>query len=318
MMMMIPEPWQHHETMSDEKKAFYEFHRFLMEPWDGPASISFTDGIRIGAVLDRNGLRPSRYYVTKDDILVLASEVGVLDFPAENIQSKGRLQPGRMLLVDTEEGRIVADEEIKQQIATREALPRMAEQARGPRGRPAGSAAIARPRPRTTLVQQQRAFGYTFEDERFILMPMATDGVEPLGSMGTDTPAGGALEQAAAALQLFQAALRPGHQPADRLPARGDHHLHRNRAGRGGQPARAHARELPVPEVRNADPAQRGTGADQGNISSPGFKSAVLPILFKAAEGGAGLEQALEELYAQGRQGDRRRRQHPDPVRPRH
>jgi len=101
-MMMIPEPWQNHESMSPEKKAFYEYHRCLMEPWDGPASISFTDGIRIGAVLDRNGLRPSRYYQTKDGLVIMASEAGVLEIPAEQIEYKGRLQPGRMLLVDTE------------------------------------------------------------------------------------------------------------------------------------------------------------------------------------------------------------------------
>ena len=118
MMMMIPEPWSGHESMSDEKKAFYEFHSCFMEAWDGPASIAFTDGIKIGATLDRNGLRPSRYYVTKDDRVVMASEVGVLDIPAENILQKGRLQPGRMFLIDTEQGRIVADEEIKQKIST--------------------------------------------------------------------------------------------------------------------------------------------------------------------------------------------------------
>ena len=117
-MMMIPEPWANHDTMSDEKKAFYEYHSCLMEPWDGPASIAFTDGKKIGAVLDRNGLRPSRYYVTKDDLVIMASEVGVLDVPPERVLQKGRLQPGRMFLVDTEEGRIVADEEIKREIAT--------------------------------------------------------------------------------------------------------------------------------------------------------------------------------------------------------
>jgi glutamate synthase domain-containing protein 1 len=183
-MMMIPEPWQHHETMSNEKKAFYEFHRFLMEPWDGPASISFTDGVQIGAVLDRNGLRPSRYYITKDDTLVLASEVGVLDIPAENIQAKGRLQPGRMLLVDTEEGRIVADDEIKQRIATeqpyREWLDRHVIHVDDLPEAPELPAPA-----KEVLVRSQRTFGYTFEDLRFILTPMATDGVEPLGSMGT-------------------------------------------------------------------------------------------------------------------------------------
>ena len=117
MMMMIPEPWENHESMSDEKRAFYEYHSCLMEPWDGPASIAFTDGVRVGAVLDRNGLRPSRYYVTKDDLVIMASEVGVLDVPPERVLIKQRLQPGRMFLVDTEEGRIISDEELKQTVA---------------------------------------------------------------------------------------------------------------------------------------------------------------------------------------------------------
>ena len=116
MMMMIPEPWSNNETMSDEKKAFYEYHACLMEPWDGPASIAFTDGVQIGAVLDRNGLRPSRYYVTKDDLVVMASEVGVLDIAPERVLHKGRLRPGKMFLIDTVQKRIVADEEIKHKI----------------------------------------------------------------------------------------------------------------------------------------------------------------------------------------------------------
>ena len=113
MMMMIPEPWSNHESMDDDKRAFYQYHSCLMEPWDGPASIAFTDGKMIGAVLDRNGLRPSRYYVTKDDLVIMASEAGVLDVPPEDVLQKGRLQPGRMFLVDTEQGRIIDDEEIK-------------------------------------------------------------------------------------------------------------------------------------------------------------------------------------------------------------
>src|SRR6476660_2027642 len=118
MMMMIPAPWENHESMSPEKRAFYEYHSCLMEPWDGPASIAFTDGVRIGASLDRNGLRPSRYYVTKDDMVIMASEAGVLDIAPERVALKGRLQPGRMFLVDTEEGRIVADEELKNKYAS--------------------------------------------------------------------------------------------------------------------------------------------------------------------------------------------------------
>src|SRR5262245_62807515 len=116
LMMMVPEPWSKDETMSAARKAFYEFHSCLMEPWDGPASIAFTDGIRVGAVLDRNGLRPSRYYVTKDDLVIMASEVGVLDVPPENVLLKGRLQPGRMFLVDMEQGRIIEDDGIKHTI----------------------------------------------------------------------------------------------------------------------------------------------------------------------------------------------------------
>ena len=133
MMMMIPEPWSNHETMDDQKHAFYEYHSCLMEPWDGPASIAFTDGTQIGAVLDRNGLRPSRYYVTKDDLVIMASEAGVLDVPAENVVRKGRLQPGRMFLVDTEQGRIIDDEEIKQHDRRRASVPRMARRIPDPR-----------------------------------------------------------------------------------------------------------------------------------------------------------------------------------------
>ena len=127
-LMMIPEPWAGHETMSAERKAFYEYHATMMEPWDGPASIAFTDGTVIGAVLDRNGLRPSRYYVTKDDLVIMASEVGVLDIPEENVLLKERLHPGRIFLVDTEKGRIIADEEIKRELASEQPYARWIEE----------------------------------------------------------------------------------------------------------------------------------------------------------------------------------------------
>src|SRR5207245_3713618 len=185
-MMMIPEPWTKHESMSDEKKAFYEYHSCLMEPWDGPASIAFTDGKKIGAVLDRNGRRPSRYYVTKDDLVIMASEVGVLDIPPERILIKERLHPGRIFLVDTAQGRIIDDEEIKRQVASqhpyadwlRQNLVSIEELPPAP----------YLPEPdHETVVQRQQAFGYTHEDLRILLAPMARMGEEPVGSMGTDT-----------------------------------------------------------------------------------------------------------------------------------
>src|SRR5881296_3912902 len=187
-LMMIPEPWASHETMTPEVKAFYEFHSSLMEPWDGPASIAFTDGRVIGAVLDRNGLRPSRYVVTKDGFVVMASEVGVLDIPPENVLHKDRLQPGRMFLVDTEQGRIVGDEELKESMAARKPYRAWLEQ---------NLKRLADlPAPRTvppahdpaTILTRQQAFGYTVEDLRLLMSPMAINGQEAVGSMGTDTP----------------------------------------------------------------------------------------------------------------------------------
>src|SRR6266849_4356611 len=184
-LMMIPEPWQNHESMSPERRAFYEYHASLMEPWDGPASIAFTDGTVIGAVLDRNGLRPSRYYVTKDDLVIMASEVGVLDIPPERVLHKGRLQPGRMFLVDLEQGRIISDEEIKQAVATekpyglwlRENLVTLEDLPDGP---------VVHDPDQTTVVQRQQAFGYTTEDLKILMAPMAADGNEAVGSMGND------------------------------------------------------------------------------------------------------------------------------------
>jgi len=186
-MMLIPEAWEHHETMPDERRAFYEYHSCLMEPWDGPASIPFTDGKCIGAVLDRNGLRPSRYLVTKDGLVVMSSETGVLDIAPENVALKGRLQPGRMFLVDTEQGRIVDGKEIKHELCTRKPyrawlnknllkLGALPEQTSAPEIPP------------VELRAQQRAFGYTYEDLKIILEPMAEKGKEPVGSMGNDTP----------------------------------------------------------------------------------------------------------------------------------
>ena len=187
MMMMIPEPWEKHQHMSETKKAFYEYHACMMEPWDGPASIAFSDGISIGAVLDRNGLRPSRYYVTDDDLVIMASEVGVVKVDQSSVIKKGRLQPGRMFLVDTDKGRIVADEEIKEEIAREKDYGKWLEENRLffddlPKSQAAETISG------DELLTYNRAFGYTFEDKRFILGPSVETANQPLGSMGNDTP----------------------------------------------------------------------------------------------------------------------------------
>ncbi|WP_304438129.1 glutamate synthase central domain-containing protein, partial [Frankia sp. CpI1-P] len=185
-LMMIPEAWENHAEMDPALRAFYEFHSTLMEPWDGPASIAFTDGTVIGAVLDRNGLRPSRYWVTDDGLVVMASEVGVLDIPPHKIVQKGRLQPGRMFLVDTAQKRIVSDEEIKSELAN--AAP-YAEWLH------AGLISLDDLPDReqviyghSSVLRRQQVFGYTEEELRVLVAPMARSGAEPIGSMGTDTP----------------------------------------------------------------------------------------------------------------------------------
>jgi glutamate synthase (NADPH/NADH) large chain len=185
-LMMIPEAWENHATMSQSRKDFYAFHSSIMEPWDGPACITFTDGRQIGAVLDRNGLRPSRYWITKSGLVVLASEFGVLDFEPEEIESKGRLKPGRMFLVDTEAGRIIEDDEIKDSLANaapygewlHAGLVRLEDL-------PSREHIVY---PHSSVLRRQRAFGYTEEEIRIILTPMAKSGGEALGSMGTDSP----------------------------------------------------------------------------------------------------------------------------------
>jgi len=186
-MMMIPEPWEHDAEMTDARRAFYEYHGCLMEPWDGPASILFSDGATVGATLDRNGLRPSRYYVTKDNLVVLASEVGVLDIPPEDIVLKGRLQPGKMLLVDTVRRRLIMDAEIKEEIAAAQPYRRWLDEQMVSLEACPPPIEPRQPEP-ATLLQRQQAFGYTYEDLNMILMPMGRDGVEPIGSMGNDTP----------------------------------------------------------------------------------------------------------------------------------
>src|ERR1700681_973937 len=191
MMMLIPEAWAHDPLMDPDRKAFYEYYAALMEPWDGPAAIAFTDGRQIGATLDRNGLRPARYVITDDDHVIMASEAGVLPVPEEKIVRKWRLQPGRMLLIDLEEGRIIDDAEIKQKLAAEhpyEAWLKATQWKLGDLPDPPETAVPAVPNDPSSRPDQQRAFGYTQEDFQFFLEPMATDADDPVGSMGTDTP----------------------------------------------------------------------------------------------------------------------------------
>lgn len=185
-LMMIPEAWENHQTMPQQRRDFYAYHSTLMEPWDGPACVTFTDGLQVGAVLDRNGLRPSRFWVTDDGLVVLASEVGVLDFAPEKIVRKGRLQPGRMFLVDIAEGRIIEDDEVKDDLATQHPYGEwLAEGIIRLEDLPSREHIIY---PHSSVLRRQRAFGYTEEELRIIVAPMAKSGAEPLGSMGTDTP----------------------------------------------------------------------------------------------------------------------------------
>src|SRR5688572_9437453 len=186
-MMMIPEAWEQHTTMDERRRAFYEYHAAMLEPWDGPAAMVFTDGRQIGATLDRNGLRPARYIVTDDDLVVMASESGVLPIPENKIVKKWRLQPGKMFLIDFEQGRIVDDEELKNQFASARPYRQWIENVRvkldtieAPAVQPAQF--------RESLLDRQQAFGYTQEDIKFLMSPMAQAGEEGIGSMGNDSP----------------------------------------------------------------------------------------------------------------------------------
>jgi glutamate synthase (ferredoxin) len=295
-MMMIPEPWANHESMSDEKKAFYEYHSCLMEPWDGPASIAFTDGKKIGAVLDRNGLRPSRYYVTKDDLVIMASEVGVLDIPPERILQKGRLQPGRMFLVDTEEGRIVADEEIKQKISTGHPYRQWLNQYMVELADVPDAPHLPEPSHETVLRRQQ-AFGYTFEDLRIVMSPMAKDGVEAVGSMGTDTPLAVLSDKPQPLYNYFKQLFAQVTNPPidcirEEIVTSAETTIGSERNLLKPEPESCRLVELKSPILTNEELAKLR------HINLPGLKSVSLPILFKIAEGEAGLEAAMERLYS--------------------
>ena len=298
-LMMIPEAWENHASMSDTRRDFYAFHSALMEPWDGPASIAFTDGTVIGAVLDRNGLRPSRYWVTDDGLVVMASEVGVLDIDQATVVTKGRLQPGRMFLVDTDQGRIVADEEIKAGLASAEPYGQWLED---------GLLHLDDLPDRTLLVPQhasvvlrQRTFGYTTEELKIILAPMARIGYEPIGSMGTDTPIA-VLSQRPRLLfdyftQLFAQVTNP---PLDAIREE----LVTSMSGTIGpeanllDPGPGSCRQvvLPRPIISNPELAKILHVNEDGDY--PDFEPFAIDGLYPVADGEDGLRRALDEVCA--------------------
>ncbi len=294
-MMMIPEPWNNHESMSDEKKAFYEFHSCLMEPWDGPASIAFTDGIKIGAVLDRNGLRPSRYYVTKDDLVIMASEVGVLEIAPERVLRKGRLQPGRMFLIDTEEGRIVADEELKNKMAAAQPYRVWLNQNQVKLETLPEAPHVHEP-DHATVLMRQKAFGYTFEDLRILMAPMAKDGVEPVGSMGTDTPLA-VLSNRPQLLynyfkQLFAQVTNP---PIDCIR---EEIITSTETTLGEEGNLLDPGPDSCRQIRLKSPVLTNEEFEKlRHVTHKDFKSITLPILYNANGGGKALEEALNTLF---------------------
>ena len=313
-LMMIPEPWENHEEMTPERRAFYQFHAALMEPWDGPALIAFTDGSVIGAVLDRNGLRPGRYWVTSDNLVVLASEVGVLDIDPATVVRKGRLQPGRVFLADTVTGRIVEDEEVKAALAAEhpyedwlhaglvylDDLPDVADLS-------AVSGAIA---PETAdksmdehdLVTLQRMHGYTEEELRVILAPMGRTGAEPIGSMGTDTPVAVLSDRPRLIFDYFtQLFAQVTNPPLDAIREELVTSLGTITGPEQNllEPMPASCRQivLPYPVISDNDLAKIVHINDEGNL--PGFASHVVDGRYDPRGGGEGLRARLAVICAE-------------------
>ena len=300
LLMMIPEPWENHEEMDERRRAFYRYHATVMEPWDGPALIAFTDGTVIGAVLDRNGLRPGRYWVTSDGLVILASEVGVLDIEPARVVRRGRLQPGRIFLADTAAGRIVEDEEVKAELAAQhpyedwlhagllhlDDLP--------DRARAVPTAA--------DLLTRQRTFGYTEEELRVILAPMGRTGAEPIGSMGTDTPVAVLSDRPRLVFDYFtQLFAQVTNPPLDAIREElitslgtttgPEHNLL--------EPGPASCRQivLPFPVIGEQDLAKLLHINDDGNL--PGFAAHMIDGRFDPSGGGDGLRARLAEICAE-------------------
>ncbi|MFQ3575042.1 MAG: glutamate synthase large subunit [Cytophagales bacterium] len=295
MMMLIPEAWDGNDQMDAKRKAFYEFHASIMEPWDGPASISFTDGTMVGATLDRNGLRPSRYLVTKDDIVIMASESGVIEVEPENVVMKGRLQPGRMFICDLEKGRILSDEEVKDEICSRKPYEEWLKKYKINLEDIPEASSEYKPLEGERLLKKQLAFGYTSEDLKVILAPMAETGEEPIGSMGQDTPLAVLSDQAqhlsSYFKQLFAQVTNP---PID--PIRERMVMSLVSFVGGGQnlldesAKHCHTVAIKQPVLTNSELAKIRY------IDHSHFQSKTIPILFKADGGEDSLKKGLEKV----------------------
>src|SRR5436190_2459180 len=299
-LMMIPEAWQKHDLMSDDLKAFYEYHACLMEPWDGPASVTFTNGEVIGAVLDRNGLRPSRYYVTKDDRVIMASEVGVLPIKPEEVASKWRLQPGKIFLVDMKQGRIVDDREIKDDLVAQRPWKEWLEENLIDLDSLPEPKNVQAP-DHDTLLVRQHSFGYTGEDLKMLMLPMAVTGAEAIGSMGTDTPLACLSDRPqllyAYFKQLFAQVTNP---PLDANFESLVTSLY-TYLGREGNlldetPEHCSLIKVKTPILSNADLEKIR------QVAAGEMKAVTLPMLFKAVDGAGGLEKALDELCVKAAQ----------------
>jgi glutamate synthase domain-containing protein 2/glutamate synthase domain-containing protein 1/glutamate synthase domain-containing protein 3 len=294
MAMLIPEAWAGNPHMKPEKRAFYEYHACMMEPWDGPAAIAFTDGRSIGAILDRNGLRPGRYVVTNDDHVIMASEVGVLDIAPDQIKMKGRLQPGKMFLVDTVEGRIVPDKEIKQKLASRRPYAQWLKDNQITIDQLPAPTRMHHP-DAETLLRRQRAFGYSDEDLRMILGPMASRGEEPVGSMGTDTPLACLSDKPQSLFnyfkQLFAQVTNPPIDPIrEEIVMSLISYIGAERNILSEEPENCHMLKLAHPLLTNLELEKLR------RVSTGDLLAITLPALFRASEGEAGLKRALEEL----------------------
>src|SRR5687767_7566695 len=296
-LMMIPEAWENHEEMDAARRAFYRYHASIMEPWDGPAAVCFTDGTLIGAVLDRNGLRPGRWWQTKDDLVVLASEVGVLDIPPADVVAKGRLQPGRMFLVDTASGRIVSDEEVKGALAAENPyenwlhaglvhLPSLPERRRS---RPSHE----------SVVRRQQLFGYTEEELRILVTPMASSGAEPIGSMGTDTPVAALSDRSRLLFDYFgQLFAQVTNPPLDAIREELVTSLGRTFGPEQNlleaTPASCRQVTVPFPVIDNDELAKILHIDDDGDL--PGFAAVRITGHFDVNGGGTALAEAIESL----------------------